>query len=74
MKTTTVCPRKVMTATAKAPGNSRINASAKVKRIALRIDITSSNLAQEIKRMFDMAKSSGQELDLTFSQKSARTV
>jgi len=39
----------------------------KVKKLALKLSISSSNLASEIKRAFDLAKSSGQELDLTFS-------
>jgi hypothetical protein len=45
-----------------------VNPGQKIKRIALQIDSSSSNLAHEIKRLFDLAKSSGQELDLTFSQ------
>ena len=39
----------------------------KIKKLALQLPIGSSNLANEIKRAFDLAKSSGQELDLTFS-------
>jgi hypothetical protein len=38
----------------------------KVKKLTLRVNASQSNLAGEIKRMFNMAKSSGQELDLTF--------
>jgi hypothetical protein len=45
------------------------HANAKTKRLALRIEVGKSNLASEVKRVFDMAKSSGLELDLTFSQK-----
>jgi len=43
----------------------------KIKRLALRLTIGDSNLAHEIKRAFDLAKSSGQELDLTFSYETA---
>jgi hypothetical protein len=32
------------------------------------MDASQSNLGREIKRLFDMAKSSGQELDLRFNQ------
>ncbi len=38
----------------------------KVKKLALRLTINNRNLEEEIKRAFDLAKSSGQELDLTF--------
>ena len=40
----------------------------KIKTLAMRLTIGESNLTSEIKRMFDLAKSSGQELDLTISQ------
>ncbi len=43
----------------------------KIKRLALKLSIGNSNLANEIKRAFDLAKSSGQELDLTFSHGTA---
>jgi hypothetical protein len=39
----------------------------KIKRLALQLTIGDNNLASEIKRAFDLAKSSGQELDLTFN-------
>ena len=39
----------------------------KIKRLALQLTIGNSNFMSEIKRAFDLAKSSGQELDLTFS-------
>ena len=39
----------------------------KIKKLALRLTINNRNLEKEIKRAFDLAKSSGQELDLTFS-------
>ena len=45
-----------------------VNPGMKIKKVALRMVMSESNLAAEIKRMFDLAKSSGQELDLTFSQ------
>jgi hypothetical protein len=45
-----------------------VNPGMKLKKIALRMNADDSNLASQIKRVFDMAKSSGQELDLTFSQ------
>jgi len=38
----------------------------KIKKLALRLTINNRNLEKEIKRAFDLAKSSGQELDLTF--------
>lgn len=46
-----------------------VNPGVKINRIALRVDVGDSDLTNQIKRMFDLAKSSGQELDLTFSQK-----
>lgn len=42
------------------------NPGVKLKKISLRIDTSNSNLAFEIKRAFNLAKSSGLELDLTF--------
>ena len=45
-----------------------VNPGLKIKKLVLRMDVGKSNLAREIKRVFDLAKSSGQELDLTFSQ------
>lgn len=47
--------------------------NAKTKTLVMRMEIGNANLTHEIKRVFDMAKSSGQELDLTFSFKAART-
>lgn len=47
--------------------------SPKIKKIALAIEVGHSNLAHEVKRMFDLAKSSGQELDLTFSHHQMQT-
>ena len=55
--------------------NSRINThktqeadqgASKIKTLALRLTINQRNLEDEIKRAFDLAKSSGHELDLTF--------
>ena len=37
-----------------------------LKRLALRVTIGQGNLAQQIMQAFNLAKSSGQELDLTF--------
>lgn len=45
-----------------------VNPGLKIKKLVLRMDAGQSNLAREIKRLFDMAKSSGQELDLMFRQ------
>jgi hypothetical protein len=45
-----------------------INPGLKIKKLVLQMDVGKANLAREIKRVFDMAKSSGQELDLMFSQ------
>jgi len=45
-----------------------VNPGMKIKRLALQLSIGNSNLSHEIKRAFDLAKSSGQELDLTFSR------
>ena len=64
MKTTSMNPDKKPSAP---------NPGAKIKKLVLPMDTSKSNLAQEIKRMFDMAKSAGQELDLTFSQRQAGT-
>ncbi|MGO8837709.1 MAG: hypothetical protein ACLQAH_06560 [Limisphaerales bacterium] len=44
-----------------------VKSGLKIKKLALRLTIGNSNLATEVKRAFDLAKSSGQELDLTFS-------
>ncbi len=38
----------------------------KIKKLALRLTINQRDLEQEIMRAFDLAKSAGQELDLTF--------
>lgn len=38
----------------------------KIKKLVLRLAINDGNLEHEIKQAFDLAKSSGQELDLTF--------
>jgi hypothetical protein len=38
----------------------------KIKKLVLRLAVTNRNLEKEVKRAFDLAKSSGQELDLTF--------
>jgi hypothetical protein len=38
----------------------------KVRTLGLRLTVGNRDLASEIKRAFDLAKSSGQELDLTF--------
>ena len=43
----------------------------KIKKLAVRLSIGDSNLASEIKKAFDLAKSSGQELDLIFSHGTA---
>jgi hypothetical protein len=48
-----------------------VNQGAKIKKLTLQMDTRKSNLAQEVKRVFDMAKSSGLELDLTFSHAQA---
>ena len=40
---------------------------ARIKTLDLRLNIGNCDLTKEIKRAFDLAKSSGQELDLTFS-------
>ena len=37
------------------------------KKLVVRLRIGDSNLADDIKQAFNLAKSSGQELDLTFS-------
>jgi hypothetical protein len=55
----------------KLPG---ANQGSKVKKLTLEIDTRTSDLTHEVKRVFDMAKSSGQELDLTFCQKQAVAV
>ncbi|MGA2245064.1 MAG: hypothetical protein ABSH48_08700 [Verrucomicrobiota bacterium] len=54
--------------------NRGVNPGAKIKKVALKIEVGKSNLALEIKRLFDLAKSSGQELDLTFSQNKMGTL
>ena len=43
----------------------------RIKKLAVRLTIGEGNLAEEIKKAFDLAKSSGQELDLTFSRPTA---
>ena len=45
-----------------------VNPGMKIKKLAMQLSIGNSNLPYEIKRAFDLAKSSGQELDLTFSR------
>ena len=48
-----------------------VNPGQKIKRLAAQLTIDDGNLTSEIKRMFDLAKSSGQELDLTFNPETA---
>lgn len=43
----------------------------KIKKLAWRLAINSRNLESEIKRAFDLAKSAGHELDLTFVPEAA---
>lgn len=43
----------------------------KIKKLVWRLAINDCNLEKEIKRAFDLAKSSGQELDLTFVTETA---
>jgi hypothetical protein len=40
----------------------------KVKTLGLRLTVTDSNLMDEVKEAFNLAKTAGQELDLMFSQ------
>jgi len=40
----------------------------KVKKLDLRLSVTSKNLRDEVKRAFDLARTAGQELDIIFSQ------
>jgi hypothetical protein len=40
--------------------------SKKIKKLDVHLDIRNSNLVHEIKQAFDLAKSSGHELNLTF--------
>ena len=54
------------------PAGQGVNPGLKLKKIVLRVDVSESNLANQIKRLFDLAKSSGRELDLTFSQNQER--
>lgn len=49
------------------------NPGPKVKKVVMAIEVGNSNLGPEVKRMFDLAKSSGLELDLTFSQREMQT-
>ncbi len=51
-----------------ASADQGVNPGQKIKKIAMQLDARQSDLAQEIKRLFDLAKSAGQELDLTFNQ------
>ncbi len=44
-----------------------LNPGMKIKTLAVQLTIGDTNLANEIKRVFDLAKSSGHELDLTFN-------
>ena len=39
----------------------------KVRTLDMRLAVTDRDLGEEIKRIFELAKSSGQELNLTFS-------
>jgi ribosomal protein L5 len=43
----------------------------RIKKLVMRMSIGDSNLSEEIKQAFNLAKSSGQELDLTFSRQTA---
>jgi hypothetical protein len=50
------------------------NTGQKVKKVELQIEVGNSNLGHEVKRMFNLAKSSGLELDLTFSNNQTQSV
>lgn len=43
----------------------------KIKKLAVQLSVGDTNLASEIKRAFDLAKSSGLELDLIFNHGAA---
>jgi hypothetical protein len=43
------------------------NDVSKVKTLDMRLAVTDRDLGEEIRRVFELAKSSGQELNLTFS-------
>jgi hypothetical protein len=43
----------------------------RVKRLPIRLAISDDNLENKIRRAFELAKSSGHELDLTFITQSA---
>ena len=43
----------------------------RLKRLALRLAVGDGNLARQIMQAFNLAKSSGQELDLTFTPQKA---
>jgi hypothetical protein len=43
------------------------NDVSKVKTLDMRLAVTDRDLGEEIKKVFELAKSSGQELNLTFS-------
>jgi hypothetical protein len=38
----------------------------KTKKLDMRLTVTKQDLGNEVKRVFDLAKSSGQDLNLTF--------
>ena len=40
----------------------------RIKKLVMRLSIGDNNLAEKIKQSFNLAKSAGQELDLTFSR------
>ncbi len=44
----------------------------KVKNLSMQLNAGHSNLAHEIKQAFDLAKSSGLELDLTFTRETIK--
>jgi hypothetical protein len=44
-----------------------VNHGPKVKAIGLRFEVSAPDWEKEVKRAFDLVKSSGQELNITFS-------
>jgi hypothetical protein len=43
-----------------------VNNASRIKKIGLRLAVTEQNFQDEVKSAFALAKSAGQELDLTF--------
>ena len=59
--------RKMNSKTKSNRAEYAVRQTPKIKTLGLRLTVSRPNLEMEVRRAFDLAKSAGQELNLTFS-------